>query len=153
MDVGQVSLSGEYQRSCWLRLRRDPLEQLRAHALVGAPMVFSAGDGVYELALHPARSRHPLGFTWRQHRGFPLPPVEGTLTATRLGPFVNLLLRARYRVADDAASRLLHEAVGEVMAQRTMTYVFKAISLILAEKPPADPDEALVVFPAREEDR
>jgi hypothetical protein len=151
--MGQIYVSGEYQQGCWLRLRSDPLEQLRAYASARGSTLLSAGDAVYELELRGATStQRPVFFSWKQHRGFPLPPLEGTVAAMRLGPFVNVLLRARYQFSSDIASQLLHEAVGEEMAQRALKRILKAISLVLHEALPMDRNAALIVFPAQRKD-
>jgi hypothetical protein len=152
--MGQISLSGEYQQGCWLRLRRDPLEQLRAYASQRSSTLLSAGGAVYELELRAGgQARRPIRFSWRQHRGFPLPPLEGAIATTRLGPFVNVSVRGRYRFGDDLAARLLDEAVGDKMASQTLRHVLKAISLILDEQPQPDRNTALIVFPAPQPDR
>jgi hypothetical protein len=149
--MGQIYVSGEYQQACWMRLRWDPLEHLRGYASAASSTLLSAGESVYQLELRGGASAGRLVcFSWRQHRGFPLPPLEGTIAATRLGPFVNLLLRARYRFSSDAASQLLHESVGEEMVRRALRCVLKAISLILHEEPRRN--AALIVFPAQQRD-
>jgi hypothetical protein len=153
MEFYRINVSDEQERRRWLRLQKDPLTPLRAYASAKSVLLSSA-PAVYELRIRDgAAGRRSIGFRWTQHRGLPLPPIEGTIRAVRFGPFAILIVRGKYRFGSDPASRLLHQAVGPAMARRSLVNVLRALVLLLDERKASDSLSFTTAFPATPVDR
>jgi hypothetical protein len=135
-EAARTAFSREFGETVWLNLRGDALAKIEEYASQGA-MLFSADDSTHELHVRDrgSRTHRSLAFTWTQRSGFPLPPLEGSITATRFGPLTILFFRTRYASVPDAASRLLDESIGAGMARRTLRRVVKAVQWILRDAP------------------
>ncbi len=128
MAIERANRSERLHESFWLRSSEDPLERIlqRVDAWGGSvicpfrlPGRAAGADVAFELTPLPmivSRERS-IAFSWRHQWGTPLPSLMGTITASRFGPFANLLVSAEYAYADDPAGRLAYEAIGEECAR------------------------------------
>jgi hypothetical protein len=129
MAIKRANRSDRFQESLWLRTGNDPLERIlqRLGAFDGSALcpfrlpgteTGAGADVSFELTLLPTlvKRERSIAFSWRHHWGTPLPSLVGTITASRFGPFVNVLVAAEYSYTDDVAGRLVHEAIGEQCA-------------------------------------
>jgi hypothetical protein len=148
MAIQRANRAERLYESVWLRCGGDPLERIlrRVDSWGGSAIcplslpgrTSSAAEVAFELTLLPtlAKRERSIAFSWRHHWGTPLPSLFGTITVSRFGPFVNLLVSAEYAYGSDAASRLAHEAVGERYASISVQCLLQLLrSLFTSARP------------------
>ena len=133
MAVDRINRSQRFRDSVWLYYANDPSERMKQYIVrwggrasfpfrLSKCAPFSQPDIAFTFTLLPGlvERERSFSFSWRHASGIPLPSLLGTITVSRFGPFINLLVSAEYAYGDDPASRLLHEAIGERCALSSM---------------------------------
>jgi hypothetical protein len=82
-----------------------------------------------------------LAFAWTRDGDAPLPSMQGTLSARRIGPLLILRVHAQYACGLDAPERLFFEAVGRKLAHHTFKALLRALVQLLQRRPPRALDQ------------
>lgn len=128
MPVERTNRSQRMRDSLWLWLAADPL--LHIARLAGRECRFREAMFVLEGLEGSSAPEHSLAFSWRHLSGVPLPSLNGTITVSRFGPFVNITVSAQYAYGSDVASLLAHDVLGDrcgAAALRLLTQLLRSI--------------------------
>lgn len=125
--------SKQIRESLWLYCPDEPFarinERIREfrdaewpYALPGGAGSPVEGDVAFVLGdLCPVeRPERSMQFSWAHARGTPLPSLDGTITASRFGSFVNLTICATYRYESSIVGRLAYEVLGSRCAATSL---------------------------------
>ncbi|MGZ3509865.1 MAG: hypothetical protein ACXWNJ_15885 [Vulcanimicrobiaceae bacterium] len=134
---------------CLIRHKKDPLKDILAFGASrgGSTSVciqVPAPDGlettptpieaVFGLETRRIGSNHSIAFRWQHREGFPLPSIDGIITARRFGPFIAITVLGEYVKSTDAAGKLFDEALGNGLARNTLKEALRAVVYILKQK-------------------
>lgn len=99
-------------------------------------------EGLYELRLSvdEQKRRSVACFAWELREGLGLPSLFGRIVARRFGPIESVNVKARYEYADDPASRLFDEALGERLGESAFEALVAAVRS--ARRRPSVPENA-----------
>jgi hypothetical protein len=139
MAVEQIKRSQTFRESVWTFYGGDPLERLSqfvdarggstrcAFRPLGAP---SSVAFDLEIASSSGKGQTRATFSWERSAGIALPSLRGSITASRFGPLVCVLVNAEYFYRGGPAGALAHQAIGGQCAARSLSYLMQFLRTI-----------------------
>ena len=99
--------------------------------MISRPVLQLFGDQHFVFRPSGTTFDEPLAFEWRPLDAT-LPPLRGEIRLHRVGPWVLIIVRARFYIAADVVGRLLSESVGRKCARASLRFLRRALARVIS---------------------